>query len=136
MMHRLVRTTAFGLALSVGLIACGSTATPSAPAPTAAPRVTAPTTSSAAGNAAAPNGLPEVDPATVTGAISIAGSSTVFPLTAAVVEEFQASGSSAQISVDSIGTSAGFQRFCGGTELDIVDASRAITAEEQARCVQ
>jgi phosphate binding protein len=58
----------------------------------------------------------------------------VFPLTAAVVEEFQAAGSGAQISVDSIGTGAGFQRFCGGTDLDIVDASRAITAVERERC--
>src|SRR5688572_15286971 len=134
MMYRLASTIVFGLALISCLSACGNAATTSAPAPTAAPRVSAPVPSAMTSSTTVPGALPEVDPATVAGAISIAGSSTVFPLTAAVVEEFRAGGSSAQISVDSIGTGAGFKRFCGETDLDIVDASRAITAAEQEQC--
>lgn len=39
------------------------------------------------------------------------------------------------VTVDIIGTGAGFERFCAG-ESDISNASRAITAEEQATCEQ
>jgi phosphate transport system substrate-binding protein len=134
MMYRLARTIVFGLALISCLSACGSAATTPAREATPVPAAGAPPTAAITSSTTVPGALPEVDPATVAGAISIAGSSTVFPLTAAVVEEFRAGGSSAQISVDSIGTGAGFKRFCGETDLDIVDASRAITAAEQEQC--
>jgi phosphate transport system substrate-binding protein len=76
-----------------------------------------------------------VDPATVTGAIEITGSSTVFPLTSAVAAAFTEEGSPANISIRGTGTGAGFEVFCGpDSDVDIVNASRSITDEEQAAC--
>lgn len=78
--------------------------------------------------------LPEVDPTALEGAIIAAGSSTVYPLTEAVVASFKAEGFAGQITVDSIGSGAGFERFCVNAETDIANASRAIKDEEVASC--
>ncbi len=78
--------------------------------------------------------LPEVDPLTLTGDIIIAGSSTVFPLTERMAERFQQEGFSGNITVDSIGTGAGFERFCVSGETDISNASRPIKDSEIESC--
>lgn len=78
--------------------------------------------------------LPPVDPAEVQGDIITAGSSTVFPLSQAIVERFQAEGYTGNITIDSIGTGAGFERFCVAAETDIANASRAIKDEEAQAC--
>ncbi len=78
--------------------------------------------------------LPEVDPLSVTGNIIVAGSSTVFPLTEAVAEIFLADGFAGTITVDSIGTGAGFERFCVAGETDIANASRPIRQSERDSC--
>lgn len=78
--------------------------------------------------------LPEVDPSTVSGDIISAGSSTVFPLTEGMAVRFQDEGYKGNITIDSIGTGAGFERFCVSGETDISNASRAIKAEEVANC--
>jgi phosphate transport system substrate-binding protein len=78
--------------------------------------------------------LPEVDPAQVSGDIVTAGSSTVYPLTEAVVTLFESEGYSGKITIDSIGTGAGFERFCESAETDISNASRPIKEEEVAAC--
>ncbi|NJN16886.1 MAG: PstS family phosphate ABC transporter substrate-binding protein [Oscillochloris sp.] len=83
---------------------------------------------------AEPIDLPEVDPAGVTGDIIVAGSSTVFPLTERMAELFNEDGYSGQITIDSIGSGAGFERFCVNAESDISNASRAINDEELAAC--
>jgi phosphate transport system substrate-binding protein len=77
--------------------------------------------------------LPPVNPKAVTGNIIIAGSSTVYPLTQKVAEQFKADGYAGSITVDSIGSGAGIQRFCRG-EIDIANASRAINEKEIAEC--
>ena len=70
----------------------------------------------------------------LSGTISADGSSTVFPVTEAVAEEFMAeTGGSVRVTVASSGTGGGFQRFCAG-ETDISNASRAIDAEELEAC--
>ncbi|MFN2290357.1 MAG: phosphate-binding protein, partial [Anaerolineae bacterium] len=56
--------------------------------------------------------LPEVNPLEVSGDIVTAGSSTVFPLSEAMAERFQDEGYSGNITIDSIGSGAGFERFC------------------------
>jgi phosphate transport system substrate-binding protein len=76
--------------------------------------------------------LPGVDPSKVTGTIVASGSSTVFPLSEAVTELFVKEGYSGQVSIDSIGSGGGFERF-GKGEIDIANASRAIKAEEAAK---
>lgn len=89
----------------------------------------APTTSEAGGIV-----LPEVDPLSVSGDIIIAGSSTVFPLTERMAERFQQEGFSGNITIDSIGTGAGFERFCVSGETDISNASRPIKESEVDAC--
>jgi phosphate transport system substrate-binding protein len=63
------------------------------------------------------------------GAIRIDGSSTVYPITEAVAEEFSKQVSKVNVSVGISGTGGGFKRFCVG-ETDITDASRPITPSE------
>jgi phosphate transport system substrate-binding protein len=79
-----------------------------------------------AGQAAAPGAGARV--------IKVDGSSTVFPITQAVAEEFQAKqGVKATIGVS--GTGGGFKKFCR-KEIDIAGASRPIKAEEKQACAQ
>ncbi len=78
--------------------------------------------------------LPEVNPLTVTGDIVTAGSSTVFPLAERMAERFEAEGYSGNITIDSIGSGGGYERFCVTGETDIANASRAIKDEEVASC--
>lgn len=77
--------------------------------------------------------LPGVNPALVTGTIITAGSSTVFPLSEAIAERFGKDGYKGQITIDSIGTGGGFERFAKTGETDIANASRAINAKETAQ---
>lgn len=126
-------TTAIVL-IALALSACGPATTP---APTAAP-TTAPEPTEAQVEPTAegdePTALPQVDPASVTGDIVTAGSSTVFPLSERMSELFQQEGYTGNVTVDSIGTGAGFERFCKAGETDISNASRAIKQEETEAC--
>ena len=65
--------------------------------------------------------------------IRVDGSSTVFPITEAVAEEFQKSSGGVKVMVGISGTGGGFKRFCRG-ETDISDASRPIKATEVQAC--
>jgi phosphate transport system substrate-binding protein len=78
--------------------------------------------------------LPEVNPLEVTGDIVTAGSSTVFPLSERMAERFQDEGYSGNITIDSIGSGAGFERFCVQGETDISNASRGIKDSEVESC--
>ena len=60
-------------------------------------------------------------------------SSTVFPITEAVAEEFQKSSGGVKVMVGISGTGGGFKRFCRG-ETDISDASRPIKPSEAQAC--
>ncbi len=70
------------------------------------------------------------------GDISIAGSSTVFPLTQRMANGFRDTGFDGQFTIDNIGTSAGFALFCTGAGVDIANASRAINQSEAELCRQ
>ncbi len=63
--------------------------------------------------------------------IRIDGSSTVYPVTEAVAEEYQKEKGSAKVTVGISGTGGGFKKFVRG-ETDIQDASRPILASEMA----
>ncbi len=66
--------------------------------------------------------------------IRIDGSSTVYPITEAVAEEFQkAKGRAIKITVGISGTGGGFKKFCRG-ETDISNASRPIVKKEIDAC--
>ena len=78
--------------------------------------------------------LPVVDPISLSGDIATAGSSTVYPLAEAMAERFNNEGYNGQITIASIGSGAGFERFCTTGETDIANASRGIKEEEIANC--
>jgi phosphate transport system substrate-binding protein len=65
--------------------------------------------------------------------VTLDGSSTVFPISEAVAEEFQKVNSDVRVTVGISGTGGGFQKFCRA-ETDISNASRPITATETAAC--
>jgi phosphate transport system substrate-binding protein len=66
------------------------------------------------------------------GSVKLDGSSTVFPISQAVSEEFQKSGGG-QVTVASSGTGGGFKKLCRG-ETDIAGASRPIKPSEVEEC--
>ena len=105
---RLARSLSI-LALTASLAACGGTAT------------------TTEGETAA------VDGEGVSGEIQIDGSSTVFPISEAMAEEFQIANPDTRVTVGVSGSGGGFKKFCAG-ETDISNASRPIKDEEAADC--
>jgi phosphate transport system substrate-binding protein len=68
--------------------------------------------------------------------IQIDGSSTVYPITEAMAEEFQlASEGKYRVTVGISGTGGGFKKFCRG-EIQIADASRPIKESERTACAE
>jgi phosphate transport system substrate-binding protein len=65
--------------------------------------------------------------------IRIDGSSTVFPISEAVAEEFQKENPNVRVTVGVSGTGGGFQKFCRA-ETDISNASRPIKPSETEAC--
>ncbi len=69
----------------------------------------------------------------------VVGSSTVYPFTTAVAEEFQRANPGTSVIVESTGTGAGIKLFCsgvGGEFPDMVNASRPIKKSEYEACVK
>ncbi len=69
----------------------------------------------------------------LSGQVAIDGSSTVFPVSEAVAEEFQIANPNVRVTVGISGTGGGFKRFCVG-ETDVSDASRPIKDSEREKC--
>lgn len=80
-------------------------------------------------------GLPIVDPLDVDPGVDvlIAGSSTVFPLSTAVLSQWIDEGGP-EYTIDSIGSGGGLERFCVEGASDIANASREIADDEVAAC--
>lgn len=78
----------------------------------------------------------DIDPADYSGDIVMAGSSTVYPVSEKMVEIFNDEGFSGMgnIKLDSVGSGAGFERFCVNGETDIANASRGIKDSEIEAC--
>ena len=71
--------------------------------------------------------------------IHVVGSSTVYPFTKAVAEQFMKANAGINVTVESTGTGAGMKLFCagvGGQNPDIEDASRQIKKSEYDTCQQ
>ncbi len=116
------------------LASCGGAAPAATPvqepatvAPTQAPATVAPTQAPAT---ATPTQAPEL-----AGDILVDGSSTVYPITEAMAEEFGKLHPKVRVTVGISGTGGGFKKFCNG-ETDISDASRPIKASETELCQQ
>ncbi len=118
---------------SLALAACGPAAETESPAtevpavePTAAP--------------VEPTAAPTEDPMAmylpdaVSGDIVTAGSSTVFPLSERMKQRFEEEGFTGNLTIDSIGSGAGIERFCVAGETDIANSSRAIRDTEVESC--
>ncbi len=118
------------LLLPVAMLAACAPAPAAAPAPEPAEEPAADEEAMEMG----PAGLPMVDPMAVTGDIIIAGSSTVYPLAERMAERFVDEGYDGSISISSIGSGAGFERFCVAGETDVSNASRPIKDSEVESC--
>jgi phosphate transport system substrate-binding protein len=70
---------------------------------------------------------------TVAGTVRADGSSTVYPITEAVAEEFRNEHPDVRAVIGFSGTGGGFKKLAAG-EIDICDASRTIKDEERAAC--
>ena len=71
--------------------------------------------------------------------LKIVGSSTVYPFTTAVAEEFQRANPGTSVIVESTGTGAGMKLFCAGVGAnfpDLTNASRRIKKSEYDDCVK
>jgi len=71
--------------------------------------------------------------------IRIVGSSTVYPFTKAVAEDFMKSNAGLNVTVESTGTGAGMKLFCAGVgsqHPDVEDASREIKKSEYDSCIK
>lgn len=112
----------------LALSACGPAATATVDVPVNTP-VPAVDTLEPANDPLAPY-LPEA----VTGDIITAGSSTVFPLSERMKQRFEEEGFTGNLTIDSIGSGAGFSRFCVDGDTDLANASRAIKDSEVESC--
>lgn len=113
-MARTPRNLLLSLFSTALLTACGGGETPATSSEVAATPEQAP--------AAAETGL--------TGVVSLDGSSTVYPISEAVAEEFLTEAPQVRTTVGVSGTGGGFKRFVAG-EIDINDASRPISESEK-----
>jgi phosphate transport system substrate-binding protein len=73
------------------------------------------------------------DATALSGQVKIDGSSTVYPITEAIAEEFRAVAPGVKVTVGISGTGGGFKKFDRG-EIDINDASRPIKDKEAEMC--
>ncbi len=136
-----MRKVTLGLFIILALLlsACAPTVTPTTPTPqTSAPSTTqeptGPTEEPKPVEEKAFGILPPVNPLEVKGDIITAGSSTVYPLSEAMAARFRDEGYKGNITIDSIGSGAGFERFCKSGETDIANASRPIKDSEREAC--
>jgi phosphate transport system substrate-binding protein len=137
-MTKIVRSFMFALIVTSFVLAACAPATTQAPELTDAPPPTEAQPTEAAESTATE--APVEDPLTmyapdaVSGDIIAAGSSTVFPLAERMKQHFEEEGFTGNITIDSIGSGAGLERFCKTGETDIATASRAIKDSEIESC--
>ena len=73
--------------------------------------------------------------AELSGTIKVDGSSTVFPITEAVAEEFRSVQPKVKVTIGVSGTGGGFKKFSRG-ETNLSNASRPIKDKEKAACIE
>jgi phosphate transport system substrate-binding protein len=110
-----ITALAVGVALTASLVACGKSTTDNTASSNTASSNTGTEASSSASQ--------------LSGKIVIDGSSTVYPITTAVAEEFKNTQPNVEVSVAMSGTGGGMKKFVTG-DIDICDASRPIKQEE------
>jgi len=135
-MTKFVRSFVFVLVLmSFVLTACGAATETAAVEPTTASvEPTATTAAAEMTEAPTEDAMAMYAPDAVTGDIVTAGSSTVFPLSERMKQRFEEEGFAGNLTVDSIGSGAGIERFCVAGETDIANSSRKIKDTEIESC--
>lgn len=130
-------TALVGLILmGTALLLAACAGTPPAPTPTSGAAPEAETKEVQPEQAVEPTAMPEsASAAELAGDILIDGSSTVYPITEAMAEEFQKQHPDVRVTVGISGTGGGFKKFCAG-ETAISDASRPIKSSEADQCAQ
>ncbi|GMV86518.1 MAG: hypothetical protein AMXMBFR80_23730 [Dehalococcoidia bacterium] len=136
MLHKFLKgKRAYLLAATVSLVVFGAAAcgddddddngdtTPGADTPAASATATA---------TAAQTGL---DYSKLSGEVRVDGSSTVFPISQAVAEDFSKEAKNVRANVALSGTGGGFEKFCRG-EIQVSDASRPIKDSEKEACAK
>jgi phosphate transport system substrate-binding protein len=69
----------------------------------------------------------------LSGRVTVDGSTTVYPLSQAMAEAFRQANPGVQFAIEFSGTGGGFKKFCAG-QVDIAGASRPIKLEENEQC--
>ena len=116
-----------GVTLTAVLASC-SGETPNA-ATTASPAATGAATSAA--TTAATTSAPAAS--SLSGNVTVDGSSTVAPISKAIAEDFAKANPGVKVPVGTSGTGGGFKKFCAG-DTDISNASRPIKEKEAETC--
>lgn len=112
-----------GVALTSSLVACGGSSSDSSSSSSSS------SSDSTSSSNSSSNSSASSESGKLSGKIIIDGSSTVYPITAAVAEEFSSEEPGVEVSVAMSGTGGGMKKFVAG-EIDICDASRQIKQEE------
>lgn len=86
------------------------------------------------GDISAPATTPSSAASALSGTIAVAGSSTVFPISEAVAEEFSKANSGVRVNVASTGTGAGGRAMCEEGTIDVWNASRPSKESELEAC--
>ncbi|HET9915320.1 MAG TPA: PstS family phosphate ABC transporter substrate-binding protein [Anaerolineales bacterium] len=135
-MTKFARSFMFVIIATSLLLAACAPATTQAPEPTEAqPTESLPVTGSEpTAEAPAEDPMSMYAPDAVSGDIITAGSSTVFPLSERMKQRFEEEGFTGNLTVDSIGSGAGIERFCVAGETDIANASRKMKDSEVESC--
>jgi phosphate transport system substrate-binding protein len=133
-MTKIVRTRMFALIVTSFVLAACAPVTTQAPEPQSEALTIAPEPTEVLTEAPAEDPMAMYAPDAVTGDIIAAGSSTVFPLAERMKQRFEEEGFSGNLTIDSIGSGAGIERFCVNGETDIANASRAIRDTEIESC--
>ncbi len=119
--------------IAILLVACGNQpeVAPQQLEPTEAPKAEEAVPEKAAESETSE--FPIYNPADYPGDVVSAGSSTVFPLAEVIAGLYEGEGGG-RVTIDSIGSGGGFERFCETGETDVSNASRAIKSSEVESC--
>jgi len=129
-----VRWIVFASAACLAVIGCGpSSSTTSTPSSTSSEPADRGGTAAGPSEPATRAGDEEAYKKELTGRVELDGSSTVYPISESLANEFEKQFPNVAVTVGKSGTGGGFKRFTKG-ELDISGASRPIKGDEFAAC--